>query len=224
MGPPEDEPDLKCGCLHCGQDGHVFEAIEMRWIVNERMWACPCTTCGGRGYEIDIHEIDPRWECVNCGHKYKPADGRFITANCKCPKCGCTDANGWHDDEYDEEDFDENGNFIGDEFEDDDGEDEDKDDPDEEFDVDDFDAHTNPFKIEGADEAIGPDLPEKEYKEELIPWVDEVREWKPGDDEADDEESGGDEISLPDDIDFPRTFEEREDNSSGPGGDEDIPF
>ena len=48
MKPPIDRPDVVCACLHCGPGGHPFEAIEMRWIANERMWACPCTTCGGR--------------------------------------------------------------------------------------------------------------------------------------------------------------------------------
>src|SRR2546423_8390420 len=47
MKPPPEHPDLQCWCLHCDEDGHTFEVIEMRWLANERMWACPCTTCGG---------------------------------------------------------------------------------------------------------------------------------------------------------------------------------
>jgi hypothetical protein len=60
--------------------------------------------CGGRGFDFDIHPRDPGWECVECKHRYAPADGTYITtANCKSPKCGCTEASGWWDDEYDED-------------------------------------------------------------------------------------------------------------------------
>lgn len=104
MGPPLDYADIICNCLHCGPDGHPFEAIEMRWLENENMWACPCTTCGGRGFDFDIHPRDLGWECVECRHRYAPPDGRYISANCKCPKCGCTLANGWWEDEYDDDD------------------------------------------------------------------------------------------------------------------------
>jgi hypothetical protein len=204
MGPPIDEPDLKCGCLHCGQDGHQFEVIEMRWIANERMWACPCTTCGGRGYEIDIHEIESRWECANCGHKYRPADGRFIQANVNCPKCGCTEASGWFDDE--------------DEF--DDEEDDDlEDDGEEEF---------------PDDTAV--DLPRGEstgvFEDNELPWDDEDdgEGWKRGaamtDEDDEDGLLGTGEDPMPDDIDFPRQFDELDDFGKGSGeiGPDDIPF
>jgi hypothetical protein len=105
MGPPPDDLTLLCNCLHCGIDGHTFEAIEMRWIANERMWACPCTTCGGRGFSIDIHSAENKWQCVDCGHFYVPKDNDYHHDNAKCPKCGCEQANGWFDDDYDEEDF-----------------------------------------------------------------------------------------------------------------------
>lgn len=105
MGPPPDEFEERCGCLHCGPDGQVFEAIEMRWIENEGMWACPCTTCGGRGYQFDIHPIENKWQCAECGHKWKPPGGNAKASNCKCPECGSTMANGWFDDEFSEEEI-----------------------------------------------------------------------------------------------------------------------
>jgi hypothetical protein len=98
--PPEDELSEVCGCLHCGQEGPAFEAVEMRWMANEKMWACPCTTCGGRGFDFDIHPVCARWECVDCGKKWRPPDDNFKPSNCKCPVCGCVKANGWFDDEY----------------------------------------------------------------------------------------------------------------------------
>src|SRR3954468_2943655 len=66
--PDPDILDKKCACLHCGQGGEVFEAVEMRWMANENMWACPCTTCGGRGFGFDIHLAEPLWQCVECHH------------------------------------------------------------------------------------------------------------------------------------------------------------
>lgn len=107
MGPPPDDLTLLCNCLHCGPEGYPFEAVEMRWIANEKMWACPCTTCGGRGFSFDIHSAENKWQCVECGHFYVPKDGDYRASNAECPKCGCTHANGWFDDEYDEEDFDD---------------------------------------------------------------------------------------------------------------------
>src|SRR5215216_3295349 len=98
MGPPPNEPTLLCNCLHCGPRGHVFEAVEMRWIANEQMWACPCTTCGGRGFGIDIHSAENRWHCPQCGTFYLPPNGDYRASNAKCPKCGCTEADGWFDD------------------------------------------------------------------------------------------------------------------------------
>lgn len=111
MGPPKEDLFLLCNCLHCGPEGHTFEAIEMRWIVNERMWACPCTTCGGRGFGIDVHSAENKWQCEGCGHFYVPENRDYRWSNAKCPKCGCTEASGWFDDEDDEDqdeaDFDE---------------------------------------------------------------------------------------------------------------------
>jgi hypothetical protein len=105
MGPPPDEHTSLCECLHCGREGPLFEAIEMRWMPNEHMWACPCTTCGGRGFHFDIYPMEHRWECVECGHKWAPPGGNAKASNCKCPQCGCTQANGWFDDEYSEEEI-----------------------------------------------------------------------------------------------------------------------
>jgi hypothetical protein len=105
MGPPTENPFIRCGCLHCGPEGHEFEAIEMRWIESEGMWACPCTTCGGRGFQFDIHPVEPGWQCAECKHWYTPE--KFTSKYAKCPKCGSTHANGWFDDE------DENGEPLG---------------------------------------------------------------------------------------------------------------
>ena len=124
MGPPKDDLTLLCNCLHCGPDGHRFEAIEMRWMAGERMWACPCTTCGGRGFGIDVHSAENKWQCAECGHFYLPPDNDYHADKAKCPKCGCTQASGWFDDDYDEE-------ALLDEFDDDLDED---DDEDEQFD------------------------------------------------------------------------------------------
>lgn len=102
MGPPANDLMLLCNCLHCGPDGHEFEAIEMRWMANERMWACPCTTCGGRGFGIDIHSAENKWQCDECGHFYIPENNDYHSENAKCPECGCESASGWIDDYYDE--------------------------------------------------------------------------------------------------------------------------
>ncbi len=104
MGPPAANLNIRCACIHCGPDGHEFEAIEMRWIANERMWACPCTTCGGRGFQFDVHPVEPIWECAECKRWYKPQ--KFTSKYAKCPYCGSPHANGWYDDE------DENGQPI----------------------------------------------------------------------------------------------------------------
>jgi hypothetical protein len=103
--PPKDELAEICGCLHCGREGPVFEAVEMRWMKNENMWACPCTTCGGRGFTFDIHPLEARWECAHCRHKWKPPGGNCKPSNCKCPKCGSTEASGMFDDEHSEEEI-----------------------------------------------------------------------------------------------------------------------
>ena len=103
MRPDPELLDRLCYCLHCGPEGKSFEAVEMRWMANEHMWACPCTTCGGRGFAFDIHLLEPLWQCVECQHWYAPANGDRRASNAKCPKCGCTMANGWFDDETEEE-------------------------------------------------------------------------------------------------------------------------
>jgi hypothetical protein len=103
--PPPENLTLTCACIHCGQNSHAFEAVEMRWIVNENMWACPCTTCGGRGFQFDIHPIERQWQCAECDHWYAPPDGNFKASNAKCPKCGSPHANGWFDDEADQEEL-----------------------------------------------------------------------------------------------------------------------
>jgi hypothetical protein len=106
MGPPGDRLEEVCGCLHCGQWGPRFEAVEMRWLENEGMWACPCTVCGGRGFEFDIFPVESKWECAECRHRWAPPDGNYKWSNCKCPKCGCTEASGRFEDEYSEEEID----------------------------------------------------------------------------------------------------------------------
>jgi DNA-directed RNA polymerase subunit RPC12/RpoP len=103
MGPPREDLTLLCNCLHCGPAGHTFEAVEMRWMLTERMWACPCTTCGGRGFGIDIHSAEYKWECAECGHFYLPPNRDYRSSNARCPRCGSTSANGWFDDEDDDE-------------------------------------------------------------------------------------------------------------------------
>lgn len=91
--------DALCYCLHCGPDAPPFEAIEMRWHPAEKMWACPCTTCGGRGFNFDIHLAERWWQCSECKLFFKPADGDYRGRNAKCPKCGGTYINGCFDDD-----------------------------------------------------------------------------------------------------------------------------
>jgi len=100
MKPPADRPDLLCGCLHCGQEGHAFEAIEMRWLPAEQLWACPCPTCGGRGFTFDVHPLGLIWQCAQCDHWYEPESPHPTSA--RCPKCGCRQANGWFEVDDDE--------------------------------------------------------------------------------------------------------------------------
>ena len=201
MGPPKDDLTLLCNCLHCGPEGHTFEAVEMRWMPNERMWACPCTTCGGRGFSIDIHSAENKWQCARCGHFYTPENNDHHADNAKCPRCGCTDANGWFDDDYDESDFDDKGNFIGD---DDDTL------PASEIDVD----EEIPWEDDDdEDEAWDEDDPALTGEYDLgISWKET------DDDDAGEENPFGFEDKMPDDIDHPRIFEERDFN------DDDIPF
>jgi predicted nucleic acid-binding Zn-ribbon protein len=183
MGPPKDDLTLLCACLHCGEEGHRFEAIEMRWMANERMWACPCTTCGGRGFGVDIHSAEDKWQCVECGHFYLPPDGDHRSSNAKCPKCGCTEANEWFDDEYDE-DYEAYFDDI-DELEDD------------------GDSPRDPAQLEMD-----------------IPYTDEETEsWGERGESAFDAEDE----KLPDDIDYPRTLDEKEDFREG-FNEDDIPF
>jgi hypothetical protein len=133
--------DKLCYCLHCGEKGGLFEAVEMRWMANEHMWACPCTRCGGRGFAFDIHLAERLWQCAECGHWYTPANGDHRASNAKCPKCGCTMANGWFDDECEEEDS-----------------------ADEEMA---FEAGADEDEVASGAEALGEDLPWKEDDEML---------------------------------------------------------
>ena len=217
MGPPKDALTLLCACLHCGPEGHTFEAIEMRWMATEQMWACPCTTCGGRGFGIDIHSAENKWQCAECGHFYVPANRDYRASNAKCPKCGSTYANGWFDDEDDEDDED----FLGDEDCDQSATPadaahptarelsvdeeipwDDPDDEDDEDDDDDPDAH-GPFDLG-------------------ITWKESDVEDDFGDSSVDDANlhSFDHPNKLPDDIDFPYHRDDREHGFN----DEDIPF
>jgi hypothetical protein len=214
MGPPRDEPEVLCRCLHCGPDGHAFEAIEMRWMANERMWACPCTTCGGRGFNFDVHPAENRWECVACGHRYAPANGDFRSSNARCPKCGCTRANGWFD--FDDEDEDE-------EFED------------EGLDVPAGEAAGGP-KWEplddslpwddDEDEVFGPRsrLPDGAEYDLGISWREVDDDGGEFDGDAEGDPFGAREDRMPDDIDFPRDLERQDRPDSPFGDDEDIRF
>ena len=106
--PFRPDPELlakPCYCLHCGLAAGFFEAVEMRWMANEGMWACPCTTCGGRGFTFDIHPAEQTWKCAACGHRYSPADDDFRFSNVHCPKCGCGEASGWFEDEEEDEEL-----------------------------------------------------------------------------------------------------------------------
>jgi len=62
FGPDAEMLDQMCYCLHCGEAGGLYEAVEMRWMVNEQLWACPCTTCGGRGFLVDVHLVADLYE------------------------------------------------------------------------------------------------------------------------------------------------------------------
>ena len=203
MGPPANDLTLLCNCLHCGPDGHVFEAVEMRWLDNEQMWACPCTTCGGRGFQFDIHSAEQKWQCADCGHFYTPKNNDYRHENAKCPKCGSTLANGWFDDGYDEEDF------ADDEF------DEDPPDPAAR----DRDRAPNSFTED--------EIPwDADDDDDDGPEYDLGITWK----EADDDMSfppdaeipfGDDDDRIPDDIDNPRFFRTKDDK---PLNEDDIPF
>jgi hypothetical protein len=192
--PPIERPDMICQCLHCGPDGHLFEAIEMRWMATENMWACPCTTCGGRGFNFDIHPVEPLWQCSDCRHWYKPE--KFTPDHALCPKCGSTMADGWFEFEDDDEEFDSD----SEPFDYESSESDDADPPPA------YPFKTDPSKID--------------WTEETRPWYpgkdDEDEE------EADGEYMMPEEI-LPDDIDFPRHRSD-DDPAHGPRSDEDIPF
>jgi hypothetical protein len=208
MGPPKDELTLLCACLHCGPEGHVFEAIEMRWMTTERMWACPCTTCGGRGFGIDIHSAENKWQCAECGHFYVPPNRDYRASNAKCPKCGSPHANGWFDDDDDE---------------------------DEEFVDEDTDESAAPATARelSVDEELPWDDSDEDDEEDDDrdphgPY-DLGITWKESEVEDDFSDSSVDDVNfrpfdrpdkLPDDIDFPH---HRDDHDSG-FNDDDIPF
>jgi RNA polymerase subunit RPABC4/transcription elongation factor Spt4 len=105
MRPDPQLLDKLCYCLHCGKKGGLFEAVEMRWLANECMWACPCTTCGGRGFAFGIQLAECLWQCAQCEHWYTPANGDYRASNAKCPQCGSTLVNGWFDDECKKEEL-----------------------------------------------------------------------------------------------------------------------
>jgi len=179
MGPPREDLTLLCACLHCGPDGHRFEAIEMRWMANEGMWACACTTCGGRGFGIDVHSAENKWQCAECGHFYIPANHDYRSDNAKCPKCGSTMANGWFDDGDDDEEFE-------DDFED--------------------DPALPPATGNSTDLFDDDDELPRDGDDDGMPTTQEG--WQPGDDQDDDDDDEDDatfDIRLPDDIDFPHT-------------------
>jgi hypothetical protein len=245
MGPPPSDLALLCNCLHCGPEGHVFEAVEMRWMDNEQMWACPCTTCGGRGFQFDIHSAQRKWQCAQCGHFYTPKNDDYRPENAHCPQCGCKNASGWFDDGYDESEFDEEN------FDDDDEQFERKlgkeleDELDAELDQDESDkksAETFPARASRDQSA--------DVSEDEIPFAFDLDEddeddddpeydlgitWKESD--QDDDElmfsSSDDEIpfgdvrddKIPDDIDHPRFFRSPDDKRSDePFNEDDIPF
>jgi hypothetical protein len=211
MGPPKEDLFLLCNCLHCGPEGHSFEAIEMRWIVNERMWACPCTTCGGRGFGIDIHSAENKWQCAQCGHFYVPQNRDYRWSNAKCPKCGCTEASGWFDDDDEEED----------ELEDDD-------DP--------FPSAASRDEMSGArddsllrDQELPWDDDDEEDDDEEEAEFDAGHGWRDaggGPEEGEDDDDGFDpktgRYRMPDDIDHPQPGRPPQDERDF--NDDDIPF
>ena len=99
MRPDPDVLDKKgYSCLHCPPDAGTFEAVEMRWMASENMWACPSTTCGGRVLVLTFTSRGKQ-QCAECQHWYALTNGIRYASNAKCPKCGSTMANGWFDDE-----------------------------------------------------------------------------------------------------------------------------
>jgi predicted nucleic acid-binding Zn-ribbon protein len=174
-------------------------------MANERMWACPCTTCGGRGFAIDIHSAENKWQCDNCGHFYVPANNDYRSENANCPKCGSNQASGWFDsDEDDDDEYDP-------------AEDEDLADslstanrpalPEDEIPWDDDDEEE-----EDDDEAqAGAALSTGEYDLGIT--------WQESDDDDEDDPFGS-EDRMPDDIDHPRIHGERDIDLN----DDDIPF
>jgi len=108
LGPPKGRPGaFLCNCLHCGPEGHPFEAIEMRWMTTERMWACPCTTCGGRGFSFG-HPLRGKQVAVRrlAGISTSRKNNDYHADNAKCPQVAArTSPTGWFDSDYDEEEF-----------------------------------------------------------------------------------------------------------------------
>lgn len=206
MKPPADHLTLVCECIHCGNDGHRFEAVEMRWIENEQMWACPCTTCGGRGFTIDIHPTDLGWHCCTCDHYFAPPDGKYIQKNAQCPQCGGTQIDGWWDDDDSEDlgslfDEDEESNLADDSLP--------------------WDDDDIPF---GGPDDHEPDDP---YGLQAgMPWKESDSGEVPGQFDPEDD-SGWNPAEpydprQPDDIDFPRP--KKRERSDEDFNDDDIPF
>jgi hypothetical protein len=248
MGPPANDLTLLCNCLHCGPEGHRFEAVEMRWLDNEQMWACPCTTCGGRGFQFDIHSAEQKWQCCQCGHFYTPPNNDYRPENAHCPKCGCTNANGWFDDGYDESDVMDEDLENPDDFEDPDEY------ADEPFDEAEADAQASAAAANGDRAEDYPRRANRDRRtaddlDEALPWDDDDEDdddnddgpeydlgitWKEADDDRTfpnsfdpDEEIpfGDDDEKIPDDIDHPRFFRSpRDDDDKSSFSDDDIPF
>jgi hypothetical protein len=202
MGPPKNDLTLLCNCLHCGPEGHTFEAIEMRWMTTERMWACPCTTCGGRGFSFDIHSAENKWQCDNCGHFYTPANNDYRSENAKCPKCGSTQASGWFDS----------------------GDDEDEYDPELDEELADTLATAGRPVLPNDELPWDDDEDEDDDETEAGPSTGEYDlgiSWQESDDDDDDEgDPFGSEERMLDDIDHPRIHDERDKDWN----DDDIPF
>jgi hypothetical protein len=219
MGPPPDEFATVCGCLHCGPGGPPFEAIEMRWHPVEGLWCCPCTTCGGRGFQMDIHPFLSKWECATCRHKWYPPDGNYKWSNCKCPKCGCTEASGFFQDEYSYEEI-------------------------EAMSEEEYKAAFGKTRAEeeAEYEEMSREMERKraagEIEDDVVPWEDPPAgegvlaptEFDPSDPDnapwspdADAGATAGGEPKIPDDIDHPRPRRKRD---PGEGGvpDDDIPY
>ncbi len=219
MKPPADHPSLICGCLHCGPGGHGFEAIEMRWHPVEKMWCCPCTTCGGRGFEFDIHPLGPVRHCAGCDGWYTPdAD---TPKDAGCPACGCKEYSGLVEEDDLESarwELDDALALLDDvldraikgeleyqprptplDFEDD----------------------PLPWQADDEVNAVPSASPDNAGED----WQDDLQPWYPGKDEDDERDELGGKPRRPDDIDHPSPPLHRHHRpTDGPDDADDIPF